>query len=236
MDTEPDVEVPAWDDFLHPVLTVLAEQGRLTTDELSDSVSAYLNLTEAQSSLILPWKQDTEVAYAIVDATGLLERAGALEKIGDAHSLTAIGSKLLADHPDAVTIANVIGLSSYRKEAQAKRQAAKRGPGAHATRAVFATLFTGALAGLLTLVCVGGMYLLIKVFEGGIAAVTAAPLPVWVIAVPAGAALLAVAAVVTAIIVSVRRRERTENRFETAAETAAASLELAVTAFRALLL
>ena len=248
MDTEPDLDIPAWEDFLHPILRVLHAREPLNIVDLSEAVYPDLGLTEAQTSFTLPWKQDAEVAYAVNDAVSLLLRSKALAKTRDRHCLTAVGARLLDDHPDTLTVADIMDLPSYRKNRPAAAARALAGAGVgnrsfgvvalHTAWTITATLLAGAIVGLIVFALLGFSWALITFFTGG----SLQTVPLWLILVPAGAGTLAVLAGIVALTVQAALRPRSGSvtkdvagGLADASDTATAFLALAFAGLRGLM-
>lgn len=96
------VTMPTWDEFMVPVLRVLADAQILRLRELRAAAIVAAHVPEDQQAELLPSGQ-SKVENRIGWAASYLNRVGALERPARGqYVITDVGRKLLADHPDGV--------------------------------------------------------------------------------------------------------------------------------------
>lgn len=104
-------DVPTWDQFMVPVLTVLQDGNLRRSKEIRTAVTDLLGLSEAAKAELIPSGQPRYM-NRINWALSYLARAEAAERpVRGSYRITQAGKQLLADHPGGITEAHLRALA-----------------------------------------------------------------------------------------------------------------------------
>lgn len=113
--------IPTWQQFLVPVLRVLADGGERSTRQMFAEVADRVGLTaEARAELLNSTQPrfENRIGWALSD----LSKAEAIERPKrGSYVITAGGRALLAEHPDRLTRKDLAHLGPYREYVPAER-------------------------------------------------------------------------------------------------------------------
>ncbi len=116
--------MPTWDGFLLTVLQVVRGGDTVQARELQDRVGDHVGLTQAQRDEVLESGQ-LRFRNRIGWAVSSLARAGALARPRrGTYTITEVGHRLLAEHPDRLEELHLRRIPAYRDHVPARRSAA----------------------------------------------------------------------------------------------------------------
>lgn len=107
-------DVPPFQGFMLPTLRVLADGRSLTSRELREEVFDLMGLTAEQRAFVHEKSGRRRTDVRCMFAIHHLRRATALEGGYGVARITELGRRLLADHPDWLTLADLEQIPAYR--------------------------------------------------------------------------------------------------------------------------